>query len=249
MKKPYRTSFTLIELLIVIAIIAILAAMLLPALGRARDTAKRISCAGNLKQCAFALTMYGGEDNRGIIRMYGNHESPYNPWWTNGNIPEILSFSGRTGKKPDQEEYYTDLTKRKTTHCPSAVYSVASSYNHSYGTLISNSANAQERLEGEYSEPHPLTGNYWYLQTGAVKSPSTRVIVADSTQQGNSGTKDGQEVCIINRIYTGIAMRHGNLGNYACLDGHVESTSDLLRLKTKSKIWYLVYLNGLLKKI
>ena len=73
--------------------------------------------------------------------------------------------------------------------------------------------------------------------------------MADSTQQGNSGTKDGQEVCIINRIYTGIAMRHGNLGNYACLDGHVESTSDLLRLKTESKIWYLVYLHGPLKKI
>ena len=67
--RSRRRAFTLVELLVVIGIIAVLAGMLLPALGRARDSAVRTQCLSNLRQIGVYLQQYANQF-RGQIPIY-----------------------------------------------------------------------------------------------------------------------------------------------------------------------------------
>lgn len=70
-------GFTLVELLVVISIVALLIAVLLPALGKARDTARIIQCASNERQMGVAFMIYANED--------ANYSLPHNSSLAHGN--------------------------------------------------------------------------------------------------------------------------------------------------------------------
>ena len=76
-RKICKKSFSLIELLIVIAVMAILIAMLFPALRKAHNTAQRLTCIGNLKTIGQGVIFYAEDWNDWI---YPNSGNP--PYWT-----------------------------------------------------------------------------------------------------------------------------------------------------------------------
>ncbi|MCM8535428.1 MAG: prepilin-type N-terminal cleavage/methylation domain-containing protein [Lentisphaeraceae bacterium] len=73
-------KFTLLELLIVIAIIAILASLLLPSLYKARKLSKRAVCMSNLKQCYMSTVSYAKDNNNRLVPSEGVHEFQNAAW-------------------------------------------------------------------------------------------------------------------------------------------------------------------------
>ena len=86
---PHCRAFTLIELLVVIAIIAVLSALLLPALGRAKESARTIECMNNLRQLHLSWQLYA-EDHGGKLVPNGtgstSGKTPQNPSWAGGGL-------------------------------------------------------------------------------------------------------------------------------------------------------------------
>lgn len=77
--SPNKMGFTLIEILVVISIIAILAAILFPVFARVRENARRSSCQSNLKQIGLGLLQYSGDYSDKLVRAwYGNGHGDYN---------------------------------------------------------------------------------------------------------------------------------------------------------------------------
>jgi prepilin-type N-terminal cleavage/methylation domain-containing protein len=133
-------AFTLIELLVVVAIISVLIAMLLPALSKAREHARRVQCASNLRNNGLAITMYAEE---------------HDGWLPLSDYRAATLFHASNGPHPWNEVPPDD----EPPHAMMDGQLMFRRYGMSLKTLTCPSGSWEARF---YSDSQPLIINYFY---------------------------------------------------------------------------------------
>ena len=210
-----KQGFTLLELLACIGIIALLAALLLPALMRSKVSAQRIKCVGNLRQLGLAAHLYW-DDNGGNCFRYG-------PTLTNGGQ---LYWFGWLGPGPEGQRpfdaapgaFFPYLRGRGVELCPSLNYSLAqfklkatgAAYGYGYNLNLS----APSRLP-------PVNVN---------RVPASLALLADAAQVNTwQAPASPQNPMLEEWYYVDTStnqpnghFRHNRKANVVFCDGHVE---------------------------
>ena len=193
--------FTLIELLIVIAIIAVLAGMLLPALNRAKEAARGISCKNNLKSLGTYCIMYIG-DSEGSL--------PYSADFTLAN--SWCRKDGITGEGYVGYEAYSTGLKNSIYRCPSQDFDDTKFYTSGITYGLNNAFVAKTGKEINMRSFNRMSQIILFAEQGNQKV-RTCWCYPWFTHYSDNNSCDLQ-------LY---GRRHNKTGNRNFLDGHVES--------------------------
>jgi prepilin-type processing-associated H-X9-DG protein len=218
-----RRAFTVTELLAIIAIVAVLAALQLPALARATGLSKRAQCAANLRQFALALQIYGGDYGDKLPSSSAGSWCWDLPW----NMGDLLTRYGVGWKMmfcPGTSPPFTEAYNYQ-------LYTYTASYRViGYAMTLPGSTLASSNWNYTLT-PQAIANGASYL---LPPRPAKRVLLADATisQPGQYSTNPSVEATYNwTSIAGGFSVHHtsshltGTIPagrNAAMLDGHVE---------------------------
>ena len=222
-----RTAFTLIELLVVIAIIAILAALLLPALGKAKDKAITISCLNHLKQLTLAAHLYAGDFGDAIVPNFLTSSNA----WVDGDVSTMPGANDL--RKIQNSKLFSYNQSTGIYRCPAdkVLPNGASSprvRSYSLNCMMGNNVEA-----GRF-DPSPLVhpGFRENRKFSDIKSPAPAAGSFFIDEQSHPEAPK----CSVNDGYIGIdflkkgpvwpdmtGSRHGNFGIMSYADGHAQT--------------------------
>ena len=183
-----RGNFTLVEMLVVIAIIAILAALLMPALQNALNSAYVAGCANNLRQCGVALGSYQN-DYWGMSPSAVSYPEVQGVFWS-----EFLGPWRNAGTFRPWGGYLTD-GDRLVVVCPGSgksqqrVVNQPNTWNRgsvTYGMTKIKEGGGWENANVQFATPSGIDSRVWqFYRLARLPKPSSGVLVADSSNDQN----------------------------------------------------------------